>query len=253
MKPYSRQYKLCWNPYYSPHSSGCTVLRRLRRSLNLDVVVDHDLAPVLDFLQHELLILLRGLVDHDIHEDLGQLFFHRGTFHDLNDIGVDAPEHRLRYGSRREQAVPGVGSDAGEARFRSGRHVRQFGAPLERRNGQRLDPAGEDVRKRGRHVDEHELHLVADDSRNHLPGAARAANSSAILPEAPARLSTMKECPQSSFNLDCTWRAVMSVAPPGAYGTIMRTGLVGNFSAGCAADQPAANVARDTSSSCAMP
>src|SRR3972149_8282142 len=116
MKPYSRQYKLCWNPYYSPYSSGCTWVRRLRRSLNLDVVVDHEFAPVLDFLLHELLEFLRGFVDHDLHEDFGQLLLHRGALHGFHDIGVDAPEHRLRNGGRREQAVPRVGSDAREAR-----------------------------------------------------------------------------------------------------------------------------------------
>src|SRR5437588_7358999 len=54
-----------------------------------------------------------------------------------------------------------------------------------------------------------------------------------MLPLAPGRFSTMKLWPSGSLSFCATMRAMMSVAPPGAYGTMILTGLAGYAS--CAA------------------
>src|SRR5262245_61897094 len=51
-----------------------------------------------------------------------------------------------------------------------------------------------------------------------------------MFPPAPGRLSTMNCCPVSSLSLAARIRATASLAPPGACGTIIVTGLVGYFS-----------------------
>src|SRR5450432_3797618 len=48
-----------------------------------------------------------------------------------------------------------------------------------------------------------------------------------MLPPAPARLSTTTCWPHASDNFAATTRAITSVGPPGANGTIMRTAFVG--------------------------
>src|SRR3970040_2184922 len=105
--------------------------RGTRPSFGLDVVLDDDLAPVLDLLQHELMELGRRAVHDDRHEHLLQRALHRGTFHDFHDIRMDAIEQRLRDAGGGEQAVPGVGSDGGEARLCGRGHVRQFRGPFQ--------------------------------------------------------------------------------------------------------------------------
>src|SRR5450759_1761398 len=62
-----------------------------------------------------------------------------------------------------------------------------------------------------------------------------------MLPEAPGRFSTMKPCPSISLTVIDKWRAMISVAPPGAYGTRIFTGRFGYGSALCAAAGSAAN------------
>src|SRR5262245_2474560 len=54
-------------------------------------------------------------------------------------------------------------------------------------------------------------------------GFARAAISAPITPPAPDRLSTMNCWPNSALRRAAKMRATMSVPPPGASGTIMRT------------------------------
>src|SRR6266568_9050933 len=56
-----------------------------------------------------------------------------------------------------------------------------------------------------------------------------------MLPDAPARLSTTKGWPSACSSLAASCRAMISVAPPGAYGTSNLTGRLGYGSADCAA------------------
>jgi len=58
-------------------------------------------------------------------------------------------------------------------------------------------------------------------------GADFAAASPPMLPAAPPRFSTITGCPHFSPIFCAITRPRMSVVPPGAHGTIMRTGLVG--------------------------
>jgi hypothetical protein len=50
-----------------------------------------------------------------------------------------------------------------------------------------------------------------------------------MVPPAPARLSTMNCWPNSAVSFDANMRATMSVPPPGASGTITRTGRSGHL------------------------
>src|SRR5438094_571763 len=59
-------------------------------------------------------------------------------------------------------------------------------------------------------------------------GADFATRSVPTTVPAPGRFSTITGWPQTSCILPATRRPMMSVAPPGGNGTIMRTGLVGN-------------------------
>jgi hypothetical protein len=69
-------------------------------------------------------------------------------------------------------------------------------------------------------------------------GAARTSASSAINPPAPVRFSTMKEAPGiASARISAATRARLSVFPPGAKGTRIRTGRSGQA---CARATPAA-------------
>src|SRR5512137_162910 len=52
-----------------------------------------------------------------------------------------------------------------------------------------------------------------------------------MLPAAPGRLSITTGWPSSGRRLSATTRAVMSVLPPGGYGTTSLTGLDGQLSA----------------------
>ena len=58
-------------------------------------------------------------------------------------------------------------------------------------------------------------------------GLGAGERSAWILPDAPARLSTMTGCFQASVSLSATTRAMMSTAPPAANGTIIRIGALG--------------------------
>ena len=58
-------------------------------------------------------------------------------------------------------------------------------------------------------------------------GAALAAASVPMRPDAPDRLSTITLCPSDSPMRCAMARAMASVLPPGAHGTISRTGLSG--------------------------
>jgi hypothetical protein len=71
-----------------------------------------------------------------------------------------------------------------------------------------------------------------------LSGRAFAAISSPIDPVPPARLSTTTFCPHSALSFCATARVVISPPPPGAIGTMKRTGLAGND---CAAAGSAAS------------
>src|SRR4051812_42250968 len=51
--------------------------------------------------------------------------------------------------------------------------------------------------------------------------------SDPMLPEAPGRFSTITGCPSACRSCSPTTRAKMSVEPPGAQGTTIRTGRVG--------------------------
>ena len=51
--------------------------------------------------------------------------------------------------------------------------------------------------------------------------------STPIVPLAPARLSVTTVCPHASPSLSAIVRAVISVPPPGANGTINRIGFAG--------------------------
>src|SRR4249919_2062724 len=57
------------------------------------------------------------------------------------------------------------------------------------------------------------------------------------MPKAPGLLSTTNGCPVTFWNSSPTMRATMSVAPPGAYGTITLTARLGYLS--CAVAAPA--------------
>jgi len=48
-----------------------------------------------------------------------------------------------------------------------------------------------------------------------------------MLPPAPGRFSTTTACPHFSESFCPTMRASASEAPPGVWGTTMRTGLLG--------------------------
>src|SRR5688572_19098958 len=61
-----------------------------------------------------------------------------------------------------------------------------------------------------------------------------------ISPPAPPRLSTTNCWPRNSESLFENTRAVMSLPPPGANGTMTRTGLTGYFWASTAPGKPAA-------------
>ncbi|MNC85893.1 hypothetical protein D3C83_15120 [compost metagenome] len=69
-------------------------------------------------------------------------------------------------------------------------------------------------------------------------GALRATSSPAIWLLAPGRFSTTTDWPSDSLRLGARSRATMSVAPPGAKPTSIRTVLTGNFGA-CASADPA--------------
>src|SRR5688572_17738926 len=64
-----------------------------------------------------------------------------------------------------------------------------------------------------------------------------------ISPAAPPRLSTTNCWPRYSESLFENTRAVMSLPPPGANGTMTRTGLVGYFWASTVPGMPAASAA----------
>jgi hypothetical protein len=68
-------------------------------------------------------------------------------------------------------------------------------------------------------------------------GALRATSSPAIWLLAPGRFSTTTDWPSESPRLGARSRAMMSVAPPGAKPTSIRTGLTGYFGA-CASTAP---------------
>jgi hypothetical protein len=57
--------------------------------------------------------------------------------------------------------------------------------------------------------------------------AARIISSAPTEPPPPALFSTTTCCPRLAPMAGATMRATMSVVPPGAKGTISRTGLVG--------------------------
>src|SRR6187399_3246641 len=61
-----------------------------------------------------------------------------------------------------------------------------------------------------------------------------------MLPPAPGRLSTTTDWPNDSVNCCDRTRATMSVPPPGAYGTINRSGRDGYD---CASPSPALRMA----------
>ncbi|HKB63580.1 MAG TPA: hypothetical protein VKD03_11975 [Burkholderiales bacterium] len=48
-----------------------------------------------------------------------------------------------------------------------------------------------------------------------------------MLPPAPERFSTTTGCPQVSVSFSAIRRTMMSFGPPGANGTMIRTGLEG--------------------------
>ena len=58
-------------------------------------------------------------------------------------------------------------------------------------------------------------------------GAALATSAAPLLPPAPGLLSTMKGWPNAFCSSGASARARMSVVPPAAKGTTMRTGLLG--------------------------
>src|SRR5688500_12468726 len=62
-------------------------------------------------------------------------------------------------------------------------------------------------------------------------------------PPAPPRLSTTNCWPRYSDSLFENTRAVMSLPPPGANGTMTRTGFVGYFCASTVPGMPAASAA----------
>ena len=79
------------------------------------------------------------------------------------------------------------------------------------------------------------------------PSAGERATSLAPrLPPAPGLLSTMKGWPNTRPSSGASARARMSVVPPAAKGTTMRTGLLGQ--APCARSGPGATSAADASS-----
>src|SRR5688572_10868641 len=79
-------------------------------------------------------------------------------------------------------------------------------------------------------------------------GGDFAAASSPIVEEPPGRFSTTTDCPRSSLNRGASMRNTTSVEPPGAYGTMIRTGRVGKFCASVTAGQKnrVANAATET-------
>src|SRR5688572_12501294 len=60
------------------------------------------------------------------------------------------------------------------------------------------------------------------------------------MPPAPARFSTTNDCPSTSLYRFASMRACVSVVPPGAKGTTMRTVLAGQVWANALADENAA-------------
>jgi hypothetical protein len=58
-------------------------------------------------------------------------------------------------------------------------------------------------------------------------GAALIISSAPMEPPPPALFSTTTVCPSAAPIFSLTMRATMSVVPPGAKGTIRRTGLLG--------------------------
>ena len=58
-------------------------------------------------------------------------------------------------------------------------------------------------------------------------GAALATASVPTMPLAPARLSTITVWPSAFSSCGCSSRAVVSLSPPGANGTMMRTVWLG--------------------------
>ena len=59
-------------------------------------------------------------------------------------------------------------------------------------------------------------------------GADLATNSAPILPFAPILFSTINACPNCSCSLAANCLATVSVAPPAAHGTMIRTGFIGH-------------------------
>src|SRR5439155_3339733 len=58
--------------------------------------------------------------------------------------------------------------------------------------------------------------------------------SAATIVLAPGLFSTTTGCPQGAASLSASWRARMSMPPPGGQATTMRTGLAGQGSASAA-------------------
>jgi len=64
-----------------------------------------------------------------------------------------------------------------------------------------------------------------------------------IEPPPPLLFSTTSVCPSATFARSATTRATMSVVPPGANGTISRTGLAGYVCAATHGAKPATGIA----------
>src|SRR5688500_17462430 len=81
-------------------------------------------------------------------------------------------------------------------------------------------------------------------------GAACAVTSAAMLPLAPARLSTTTFCPTASESGAANWRATKSRPPPAPDATVQRIGLLGQ-AVPCAAacDAATINIAATTAPS----
>jgi hypothetical protein len=74
---------------------------------------------------------------------------------------------------------------------------------------------------------------IATQSSMYPSGLAFAVSSLAMMPLAPGRLSTIFDCPHALAICAATTRAMMSVVPPGANGTSIRIGRLGQLPARC--------------------
>src|ERR1700722_11162329 len=126
-------------------------------SLGLDLHFAGDLAPDVQLAREPSLGVGERCVGHEVEGLLPERLDHRGLLHGRDRGSKNRLQHRLRRAGRREQALPGDGADAGEAKLLHGGDVGKIRQPrmIDQREG--AQAAGLHLRPAARRVEKGDL------------------------------------------------------------------------------------------------